>query len=170
MVRAATLLTIVFAQAAALSVGYAGDRTVLACTDERCAGKRIRDNLGVLQFCVPRGLKVTKEVGGHGDVHYTIAAKARDEYFELIITSDQFFSGKLPDWAGGCELSRWHAPELQGEDCRIQRSVTRSRYMTLNTPMGYAFYRDVPPEVASRFDRLLDSLCWRDWRSASAMH
>jgi len=170
MFKASTLFTLVFAQAAALGVGYPGDHVIPACTDERCPGTRISDNLGVLRFCIPRGLKVTKEVGEHGDVHYKIRTKMHGEYFELTITSGPYFSGKLPDWAAGCELSRWHAPEFNGDDCRVQRGATRSRYLTLNAPMGYAFYRDVPPEVSLRFDRLLDSLCWQGWRSASALH
>jgi hypothetical protein len=62
-------------------------------------------------------------------------------------------------------LRMWHSTESKGEDCRVERGATWSRYLTLNAPMGYATYLDVPPDVAASFDRVLDSLCWRSSQS-----
>jgi hypothetical protein len=164
MFRATTLIATILVQAAA--VANADDRSIPACTDMRCGGTRIRDNLGILQFCVPRGLRVQREFGEHGDVHYTMTVRLHGQPFELFVTSGLYFPGRLPDWASGCDLRRWYSPESKGEDCRIERVAARSRYVTLNAPMGYAVYKDVPPDIAARFDRMLDSLCWRSFQSA----
>ena len=162
---AAILVAVMLAQVTGMS---GTDRPIPACTAVRCEGRRIKDNLGVLQFCVPRGLKVRREVGEHGDVHYAITARLHSQSFDMKVTSGPYFPGKVPSWANGCDLSRWHTPESRGEDCHLVRGDVHSRYMTLNTPMGYAQYKDVPREVAVRFDRLLDSLCWGDLNSVMA--
>ena len=141
-------------------------RQVPACLDTRCTGKRIKDNLGVLRFCIPRGVDVRTEVGDHGDVHYSIKVRLHGRSYELLVASGPYFPGRLPEWTNGCNVRHWHNPESRGEDCRLETAATASRYITLNAPMGYAVYRDVPAEVAARFDLVLDSLCWSDWHSA----
>ena len=158
MLSAVALIGAILTQHGAAIV--AADRLIPTCAQTRCAGKAIKDNLGVLQFCVPRGVNLAKAVGEHGDVHYTVTAHLHGESFELFVVSGPYFSGKLPDRGRRCDLRKWHSPEWKGEDCRVIESAGRSRYVTLNTPMGYAEYRDAPPEVAIRFDRILDSLCW----------
>jgi hypothetical protein len=164
MFSAVMLLAAIMTQRAAAE--DATDRPIPACTQMRCVGKPIKDNLGVLEFCIPGGVKLRREVGEHGDIHYTITARLHGESFDLFLTSGPYYSGKLPDWARGCDLHGWRSPDWKGEDCRIIGTTGRSRYVTLNTPMGYAEYRDVPPKVAARFDRILDSLCWNEWRAA----
>lgn len=160
MLGAATLILI-------LAAGYVAggeERLLPACAAIRCDGRVVEDNLGVLQFCVPRGFKVRREVGQHGDVHYGITKGRRARRYELLITSGPYFPGRLPEWAQKCDVRRWRSPDWKGEDCRLAGVKSASRYITLNAPMGYAVYEDVPSEIAARFDRILDSLCWQAWR------
>jgi len=135
-----------------------------ACANVRCAGSVIKDSLGVLQFCVPRFAEVHTVTGQHGDIRYTITKRRHGRAFELLIISGPYFSGSLPGWAGYCAVRYWHSPESHGEDCHISGTAGRSRYITLNAPMGYAQYRDVPAEVATQFDHILDSMCWVEWK------
>jgi len=74
-----------------------------------------------------------------------------------------YFPGAIPIWMNGCDSRKWHIPNAEGEDCRTTAESGRSRYLTLNLPMGYAFYRDVAPDVAAKFDRIIDSMCWAEW-------
>src|SRR6267142_7020818 len=143
------------------------DRPIPACAQRRCAGKPIKASLGVLEFCVPRGVKLRKKVGEHGDIHYTITARLQGKSSDLYITSGPYYTGKLPDWTRGCDLHGWRSPDWKGEDCRIKGISSRSRYVTLNAPMGSAEYWDVPPKIAARFDRILDSLCWNELKGAT---
>jgi hypothetical protein len=160
---AAALLVASITQRAAAG---AADRPIPACTQVHCAGKPIKDSLRVLEFCIPRGVKLRRHVGEHGDIHYTITARLQGKSYDLFITSGPYYSGKLPDWAPTAICAAWRSPEWKGEDCRIMEVTNRSRYVTLNTPMGSAEYRDVPPKIATRFDRILDSLCWNELRAA----
>jgi hypothetical protein len=54
-------LAMILAQGAAAP--KAEDRGIPACSDRRCTGRRTKDNLGVLQFCIPRGFRVRTEFG-----------------------------------------------------------------------------------------------------------
>lgn len=128
-----------------------------SCEQLHCKGKRLKGFMGSLQFCAPRSFKVTRGVGEHGDVHYAVTLRRHGQAFELSIVSGLYFTGKLPD---GCAPRRWVSPESKGEECRAIEGNRRSRYITLNAPMGSAQYENVPEEVASQFDSVLDSLCW----------
>jgi hypothetical protein len=158
MVKDAALLATTLLMLAAESV----DRAIPQCPQIDCVGKRVEGYLGVLQLCVPAGLRIRKELGEHGDVHYVVTARFQGQSFELIVVSGPYFPGKVywPD----CTLGLWHSPDYKGEDCHVAQDDTKSRYITLNAPMGFAYYRDVPPKVAARFDLVLDSLCWRETR------
>ncbi len=144
-------------------VAFAGEapRVIPACSAVQCRGKRIEDNSGLLQFCVPRGLRVRKEVGVHGDIHYMI--KGQGELVELRVTSGLYFPGKLPEWAQGCEARQWKGGGFDGVDCTVTAAAggARSRYITLNVPMSYAEYMNAPTRSATAFDRVLDSMCWK---------
>lgn len=121
--------------------------------------------MGVYEFCVPQGMRVTTATGEHGDVHHSFKI---GKSAELVISSGPYFSGTMPEWAKGCEVRRWRTPESKGEDCRVERRGRVSRYITLNYPMGFATYRDVPRSAAAVFDRILDSLCWVSWATVKA--
>jgi hypothetical protein len=163
-IRACVLVSLLIAEASGGQDTSA--RQIPHCRELRCAGRVLKDNLGVLQFCVPRNFKVRRDFGKHGDVHYIITTRLRGESFELVVVSGPYFPGRFPNWAGNCVVHRWHSPESNGQDCTISGTHNRSRYITLNAPMGYAHYQNAPFEVAGRFDRILDSLCWLDWQSA----
>lgn len=112
MLNTVALIAVILTQHAA-AIG-AADRLIPACAQTRCAGKRVKDNLGVLQFCVPRRVKMEKAVGEHGDVHYTLTAHLHGRSFELFVVSGPYFPGKLPDWGRDCDLRKWHSPEWKG--------------------------------------------------------
>ncbi len=133
---------------------------VPGCAKEKCSGKRVISDLGFFAFCVPPGFKVTWESGEHGDIHYVITVRHNGQGYHLNFVSGPYFTGKDPSGADPRWSSRpWTCKDLRGEDFRIQQGPRLSRYITLNALMGYATYRDVPPPVATRFDRVLDSLC-----------
>jgi hypothetical protein len=92
-----------------------------------------------------------------------VTTRRHGKVFELVIVSGPYYTGRPPVWAAGCDVHNWQSPESSGEDCRVL-GTARSRYITLNAPMGYAQYRDVPVEIATQFDRILDSLCWQEWK------
>jgi hypothetical protein len=144
----------------------ADTRQVPACREISCRGGRIRNDIGTLQFCVPRGLAVRRAVGEHGDVHYRIAVRRHGGAFELLIVTGPYFPGTLPEWTNGCAGRHWYSPESKGDDCRTAIGSAVSRYVTLNAPTGFGVYRDVPADVAASLDRVLDSLCWSDLAGA----
>lgn len=134
--------------------------TYPACSNARCSGRQIDDNLGILRFCVPRGMKVEKAFGEHGDLHYSVSFKWKGQRHTLYIVSGPYFTGRGPrDWDPFWSVRHWQCADFKGEDYRVNRGGRHARYVTLNAPMGYATYKDLPAEVASRFDRVLDSLC-----------
>ena len=122
--------------------------------------KRIHDNQGILAFRVPPSLRVRKYDGEHGDVHYVIRAGKST----LRIASGPYWTGKKPAWAGTAR--RWEAGGFKGEDFRLAQNGRHSRYVTLNAPMGFTEYKDVPAPAAAKFDAILDSLCHTPPKSA----
>ena len=135
--------------------------TVPACNTRPCEGTRIRTDLGFGEFCVPRGLTIRKEIGEHGDVHYTISRSKRS-HDSLLITSGPYFTGKAPGGGRAGWLFRpWKCDDWKGEDFQRVTSAGKSRYLTLNMIMGYAQYSNTPPNIAATFDRILDSFCCR---------
>jgi hypothetical protein len=144
-------------------VDLVDDRKVPNCETVRCSGKRITSDLGFLRFCVPRGVKVQQVHGEHGDVHYTLTIRNEGRSYELYFVSGPYFTGRDPS-QGGLKWSArpWTCGEFRGEDYRLNSEDKRSRYITLNDPVGYAVYRDLPEKTALRFDKILDSLCCGD--------
>lgn len=137
------------------------------CDSSRCRGRFIRDSVGILALCIPPGTRMNVARGDHGDVHFSITKRVRGKNYELLVTSGPHFSGRLPAWARACATRLWVTPEGNGEDARCRKpGGARSRYITLNLPVGYAVYKDVPESAAAVFDRVLDSMCWNpDWRN-----
>jgi hypothetical protein len=154
------LLLLVFLQ---LQSGKS-DWDIPQCPVVHCSGTRIQDNMGVLEFCLPRFMRSRRQFGEHGDVHYEIKVRRHGIDFELRIVSGLYFPGGRPDWGSGWNVRRWRCPEMGGEDYYSIQDRLHSRYVTLNVPMGYAYYKDAPANVASQFDAVLDSLCWSKFR------
>jgi hypothetical protein len=131
-----------------------------ACTVAGCSGRRIDDSFGILRFCVPRSMKISKAVGEHGDLHYSVSFSTNKQHHTLYIVSGLYYPGKDPRGTDSRWVVRqWRCPELKIDDYRLNDSGRRTRYITLNAPMGYATYKDLPNNVADRFDQVLDSLC-----------
>jgi hypothetical protein len=80
-----------------------------------------------------------------------------------MITSGPYFPGRGPDWGSGWITRNWRCPEVTAKDYQLRENGLHSRYITLNAPMGYAYYKQVPAVIAARFDSVLDSLCWREF-------
>jgi len=124
-------------------------------------GKRIAHTSGSLLFCVPHGIKVSRAAGFEGDIRDNIRLSDRGETGELIILSGVGPSGfrKPPEAGGHSTVYAWRCSEGDGRDLRIERDGRCWRMITF--PLGYAEYGDVPANIATRFDRVLDSLCCR---------
>ena|ERR1051325_8363790 len=126
------------------------------CANAKCPGRRIDDHLGLLRFCV-RSMKVSKAVGEHGDLHYSVSFSKKGQHYTLYIVSGPYFPGKDPRGTDSrWSVRQWRCPDLKLDDYRLRNSDLRTRYITLNAPMGYATYKDIPKDVADRFDQVLD--------------
>jgi len=141
-----------------------------ACAASQCSGKVLTE-FGLLRICVPRGVKSKTEVGEHGDRHTRLLVKARRKRHELYIVMGAYFTGKeigraYTRWT----VSKWRCSgSLKGEDYRLTVDRLQTRYVTLNALMGYVRYDGVPPEVAARLDKILDTLCCGECTVCSAM-
>ena len=135
-----------------------------------CWGKRIRHTVGTVVFCVPRGINLHHDAGFEGDIRDIITISRGGETRKLIIFSSMNPSGNrsIPsDWfpagaTGHPTVHAWRCSEGDGRDLRIERDGRHWRMIAF--PFGYAEYGDVSPNIATRFDRVLDSLCCRPIR------
>lgn len=136
------------------------ERLLPACAASKCSGKVLTE-FGLLRICVPRGVRSKTEPGAHGDQSTLITIKKRGKRHALEIVLGPHNSGKDPRkgdtrWM----VSRWRCTgSLSGEDYRLVADGLYTRYVTLNAIVGFARYDAVPPEVATRFDKILDTLC-----------
>lgn len=128
---------------------------------KHCNGQTIQSDMGLLRFCLPRpGMKVTREPGEHGEMHHSLRVRHRGRPYVLLLVFGPYFTGRDPSGGNRSWSSRvWQRGNLSGVDYVLRRDSTTTRYVTLNAMMGFAEYREAPPEVARRFDRILDSMC-----------
>lgn len=140
-----------------------------SCSQESRGGKRIRHGmLGEFEFRVPHGVKYHRAVGFEGDVHDTLTARSAEGASELrIFTANPTWGPVKPgpdDWPADAarralSVRSWQCSEAAGHDFRFTRNGREWRM--LGFPFGYAEYQNVPPNIARKFDRVLDSLCCR---------
>lgn len=131
-----------------------------ACEAVKCTGRRIEDSLGVLRFCVPRGIQVEERTGEHGDRHQTLTVKVKGEAYTLQFSSGQWYSGKDPrNGEAGWKITEWVRDGVLAVDYRLTMAERVKRYVMLKTPPGFAEYWNTPTEVAARWDGVLGSAC-----------
>ena len=164
MARVLFTVVVVFATGT-LSLGSAESQEP-SC--QSCSGKQITHTIGTVVFCVPRGLKVTREAGFEGAIRDAIALST-GEKASLTIYSNLSPSGYrrpfgTPSWfpadtAGSSSVRDRQCSEGAARDIRLIRNERYWRMISF--PLGYAEYVDVSAKEAARFDRVLDSLCCR---------
>jgi hypothetical protein len=131
---------------------------VVPACEVTCRGKWIEDDRGVVNLCVPPGLRVeSARLPEHGALHYKIRGK---NGAALYVISGLYFSGRKPTWATECASIRWVDQESSDFDCHLVANGRASRYISLNLPMGFASYENIPVNAAVKFNQVLDSLCW----------
>ena len=144
-----------------------------SCAQTSCRGKHIEHTSGVVRFCVPRGMKISRTAGFEGDIQDLVTLHQRGTVSQLLVRSWGPFGYQksLPDWLnsdsakeGHSSIHAWRCSEGAGGDYRLAKDGRQSRF--LQFPLGWAEYSDVSPDVAARFDRVLDSLCCRPLPSA----
>src|SRR5689334_1529364 len=79
-------------------------RTVNVPSCRHCWGKRIKHNLGTIQFCVPYWMDTRRVAGFEGDVRDVITLSRQGIKSELIVYSNMSPSGSHTarrDWLSG---------------------------------------------------------------------
>jgi hypothetical protein len=129
-----------------------------------CMGHHSRHASGIVQFCVPFGMNYRRMAGFEGDIRDIMTVFHKKETAQLIIQSSQNpFNPDfrkppiLPPDAVPISVKDWRCDKDTAHDVVVERQGGRSRLVTF--PFGYALYRDLPMSLASRFDRVLDSIC-----------
>ena len=140
--------------------------TVPSCSQVPCQGKRVaHTQLGVFEFCVPRGIKSRRVVGFEGDY---IPLRVRGDLSELEMFTANVTWGPVKsrpdDWPSAAATPgdtvserQWQCPEGRGHDFRFHHNGRNWRMVAF--PTGFAEYENVLSKAAEQFDRVLDSLC-----------
>lgn len=90
----------------------------------------------------------------HGDRRFALEA------WEMAILSDRRPGKGWANEAVEATVRSLRCGELDGFDLRaVKADGSRGRFVSYL--YGYVFYTDVPPEVAKRFDKIIDSACCR---------
>ena len=144
-----------------------------SCSQVSCRGKSIKHSYSMFCFCVPYGMKVRRTAGFEGDVSDLITLHHGGAVAQLRVYSTVNPSSYLylvPDWLnkssaekGQSSIHAWRCSEGAGGDYRLTKDGRHSRFIQF--PLGAAEYKDVSPDIAARFDRVLDSLCCRPFPS-----
>lgn len=87
------------------------ERRIPACSQCRCDGTLIEDNLKALKFCVTRGLRVKRQTGQHGDVHYSITNDLTEVRLSCASLPARSFPGECPTGRRVHHFSNGPAPE-----------------------------------------------------------
>lgn len=105
-------------------------------------------------------MKMEEATGDHGDQHYTLTLRRRGVEYTLRFASGMWFSGKDPrKGEEGWRITEWVQDGVLAVDFRLAVEGLVRRYVILHTPIGYATYGEAPPEIAARWDGVLDSVC-----------
>lgn len=141
----------------------------LSCSQVRCRGKRFAHTpWGLLEFCVPRGIRFRRVVGFEGDIHDRITIRVHGELNELVMFTANATWGPVKsapnDWplsaptpGDTIQVRQWQCPEGDGYNFRFSREGRHWRMVAF--PAGFAEYKNVSSRSAEQFDRVLDSLC-----------
>ena len=138
------------------------DKRIVCCNAAKHHGRRIKVDMDLVEFFVPRFAHVSKGGDFEGHVWHDIWFGPEQNRTRLIIVYGQHPAGLAWEHEPPADIvwttTHWSCRDIDGKDGRaVAADGRRWRFRTLLS--GVAQYDGVSAEAAEYFDKILDSMC-----------